>query len=363
VDGVQITVVSLTTAGDTIRVKYANAPAPASLALRGGMDIDGQGASQLLLRNGTGQMVAGRLSNNVFSFTSIADPGALYNVVAAGDLDGNGKSDLVYQTQSMDASGRVTTNAWRDFQPGAAITMRLVKPEWVVQASADLDGDGYGDLLLRWTGDDGIPNDNGVSYIWFQTTGGAYAALRKRGGAPLNWSMLGAADLDGDGAADLLYLSPTNQLRALMATSGRTCANLSAGTVPSGFKVLKFADFTGGRRGDLLLRDNTGAMQLMTLDARGVILPPYTGNPDDTNASCTSSTQSVANAFISLPPSDPTWTYYASGDFNGDGITDVVWLQPNGRLAVWLMNANNVPTVIADAGAIPAGGYAPIPLQ
>ena len=340
-------------------------PPPAAVALsrRGGVDFDGLGRSQLVLRNSAGQSLAARLVNDTFAFVALGDPGASFNVIAAGDLDGNGKSDLVYRNQAADASGRVTVNAWKDFQPSSNITLRLVKPEWQVQASADLDGDGFGDLLFRWTGDDGIPNNSGVSFIWFQGAGGAYNAVRKRGGAPLNWSMLGAMDLNGDGAADMLYLSPTGQLRALMATPGRTCANLSAGSLPSGFSVLKYADFTGNRRGDLLLRDATGAMQIISLSGAGLTLPPYTGNAEDPNASCTSSALTIATSTRSLPASDPTWTYYASGDFNGDGIFDIVWLQPNGTLTVWLMNANGTPTVINSAGTIPAGGYAPIPLQ
>ncbi len=363
VDGIEVSVLELSSSGDTIRVKSSAAPNPPPLARRGGVDLDGLGRSQLLLRNANGQMLSGRFANNTFSFSAAGDPGAAFNVVAAGDLDGNGKSDLVFRTQAVDASGRVTANAWRDFQPSAQITLRMVKPEWVVQASADLDGDGYGDLLFRWTGDDGIPNNTGVSFIWFQGAGGAYTAVRKRGGAPLNWSMLGAADLNGDGAADMLYLSPAGQLRALMATSGRTCANLSAGAVPAGFSVLKFADFSGGRRGDLLIRDAAGNTQLLSLNASGVILPPYTGDPDDQNAACTSSTQTVANRVSSLPAVSPTWSFYASGDFNGDGTVDIVWLQPNGTLTVWLMNFGAAPTVVNNAGTIPSGGYQPIPLQ
>jgi hypothetical protein len=174
--------------------------------------------------------------------------------------------------------------------------------------------------------------------------------------------MLGAMDLNGDGAADMLYLSPAGQLRALMATPGRTCANLSAGAVPAGFSVLKFADFSGSRRGDLLIRDAAGNTQLLSLSASGVILPTYTGDPDDQNASCTSSTQTVANCPIVLPASNPTWSFYASGDLNGDGIVDIIWLQPDGTLSVWLMNSNGVPTVVQNAGSA-SSGYVPVPLQ
>ena len=333
------------------------------LSRRGGVDFDGLGKSQLVLRNNNGQMLAGRLVNNTFAYSAIGDPGLEFKVIASGDLDGNGKSDLVFQTVALDSGGRVTVNAWKDFQPSSAITLRAVNPAWRAQASADLDGDGFGDIVFRFTGDSGNPNDTGVSYIWFQQAGGAYGALRKRGGAPLNWQIVGAIDLDGDGGADMIYLSPAGQLRVLMSTPARTCANLSGGSLPAGSSALKLADFTGNRRGDILIRDAAGMTQLLTLNATGLALPPYTGNPDDLNASCTSSSLSVATRLINLPATDPSWTFYASGDFNGDGIFDIVWLQPNGTLTVWLMNTDGTPSVINSAGSVPVGGYAPIPLQ
>ena len=335
------------------------------LSKRGGIDFDGSGKSQLVVRSSAGQMQAGRLNsiNNTFTFSAIPDPGPTYKVIATGDLDGNGKSDLVFQTLATDSSGRVTVNAWIDFLPSSPITLRPVNPAWVAQVSADLDGDGFGDLTFRFTGDDGMPNDTGVSYNWFQKAGGAYDTVRKRGGAPLNWTLLGAADLNGDGAADMVYISPTGVIKALMATLSRTCANLTVSiTLPAGFSALKLADFTGNQRGDILIRDSTGATQLISLNGNGLDLPPYTAKPDDINASCTASALTVAGSIINLPTSDPTWTYYASGDFNGDGIFDIVWKQPNGTLTVWLMNANGAPTVINNAGTAPVG-YTPIPLQ
>ena len=94
----------------------------------------------------------------------------------------------------------------------------------------------------------------------------------------------------------------------------------------------------------------------MSLNAFGLTLPPYVGDPTDPNASCTPSSLTVPTATISLLPTDPTWQFYASGDFNGDGITDIVWLRPDGSLTVWLMNANGTaPTVISNAGTAPAG--------
>jgi photosystem II stability/assembly factor-like uncharacterized protein len=343
----------------------ATAPLPplGPLSKRGGIDIDGQGKSQLVVRSGSAQMLAGRFANSTFSFSAIADPGAAYTVIATGDLNGNGKSDLVFQSVATDGSGRVTVSAWLDFQSTSPVTLRAVNPAWVVQASGDLDGDGFGDLTFRFTGDDGVPNDTGVSYNWFQQAGGAYNSVRKRGGAPLSWTLLGAADLNGDGAADIIYISPTGIIKALMATPSRTCANLTVTTtLPAGFTALKMADFTGNRRGDILIRDGGGNTQLISLNGNGLTLPPYTANPDDINASCTASALTVAGTIVNLPTADPTWSYYASGDFDGDGIFDVVWKKADGTLVVWLMKANGTPTVISNAGTAPAG-YTPIALQ
>ena len=142
-----------------------------------------------------------------------------------------------------------------------------------------------------------------------------------------------------------------------MATPARTCANLGVGNVPAGFTALKLADFTGNSRGDILFRNAaTGEVRLMSLNAFGLTLPAATADPTDPNATCTASALTIATSTVNLPQTDPTWTFYASGDFNGDGTTDIVWKQPDGTLTVWLMNANSaMPTPINNAGTAPAG--------
>jgi photosystem II stability/assembly factor-like uncharacterized protein len=329
-------------------------PPQVPLSKRGGIDIDGDGKSEILVRSASAQLQAGRLVNNVFQFTPLTDPGSNFRLVGVGDFDGNGKSDLAFQNMAQDPTfGDVRT--WPGFSASSEVFWRQVKKVWDVQAVGDLDGDGYSDLVWRYVVTDSP--DTGVSYIWF-SNGSSVTQVRKRGGAPLNWKLLGAADLNSDGAADMIYISPDNLIKALMATPNRTCANLNAGAVPSGYTALKLADFTGNGRGDILVRNaTTGSTQLLSLNANGLVLPPYTGAPDDQNASCTASSLNVVNTSIALPQVDPGWQFYASGDFNGDGIIDIVWMQPSGILTVWLMNANGAtPTVISNAGTAP-GGY------
>ena len=95
----------------------------------------------------------------------------------------------------------------------------------------------------------------------------------------------------------------------------------------------------------------------MSLSAAGYILPPPGAAPDDPNASCsTDATQVVGTVTRDMPAIDSTWKLYATGDLDGDGILDIVWLKPDGTLAAWLMNGNGfAPTVLQNIGVAPVG--------
>ncbi len=344
-----------------------------ALAIRGGIDVVGDNRSDILLRVGTG-ILTGRLVNNQFLYTARPNPDSAARTVAAADFLGDGRSDLAFQnTNFLDVNGRSNVSILDNFANNAAArTLRLVKPVWDVQAVGDLDGDGLGDIVWRYTAAD--PRDTGVSYVWF-STGTTEPVVRKRGGAPLDWKLLGAADLNFDRAADMVYISPTREVRVLMATANRTCANFAVTRNQQSFDVanggiirqflpfdavgLKVADFTGQRRGDILARNPTnGLTYLLSLNAVGMPLPSFTGNADDPNANCTTTNFGVAGTLINLGVVDPTWNFFASGDFNGDAITDIVWVRPNGQLTVWLMAAGGViGTTIDNAGAAPTNSY------
>ncbi len=321
----------------------------------GVIDIDGNGRQNILLRNAssaTPQMRVGRLVNNQFQFTAQDDPGANFRIAAVADLDGNFKSDLVFLNTTQGEFGDV--RIWNDFQRSTERLWRQVKQVWDVQSVGDHDGGGSADLVWRYLAAD--PRDTGVSYIWFYN-GSSVPVVRKRGGAPLDWTLLGSGDFNSDGKADMVYISPDREVRVLMATAERTCANLSAGDIHINYRALKIADFTGTGRGDILIRNlTTGQNAIRPLNGTGLTLPPYVGSPDDPNASCTASSLTITPSNINLPPNDPAWQLYATGDFNADGFTDIVWLRPDGTLTIWLLNGGNLaPTIIDNAGSAPVG--------
>ncbi len=329
------------------------------LTKRGGVDIDGNNRGQIVVRTTSGSSMIGRLNTTTgqFDFTATTDPGVNFRYVGLVDFGNNGRTDLAIQDVSQGEFGEVFT--LNELLPSSKLLMRTVKRVWDVQAVGDLDGDGIGDMVWRYLGfTPERPGDTGVSYIWFSNVGGGVPVVRKRGGAPLDWQLLGAADLDGDGAADMVYISPAKQVRVLMATAQRTCANFAAGTIPTEFTALRLADFTANGRAEILLRNNaTGEVRLMALDAVGLALPPFVINPlqDPQDAPCTATTTTISNSLITLPITDPTWRFYAAEDVDGDGRHDIIWRQASGQLTLWKMNGSFAPTVTTNAGTAPAG--------
>jgi sugar lactone lactonase YvrE len=307
-----------------------------------------------------GLMVGAKSSNGPnrpYTFTQLRTPGTGYRVLRHLDLNGDVWNDVIFQKiDQTDGFGPIS--AWLKYQSTQLTPMRNVRLNWQVQASGDLDGDGFGDLVWRYL--EPGSNDTGVSYIWFMRNG-EVEQVRKRGGAPLNWTLLGALDINRDAADELFYLSPTGDIRVLMATAARTCANVSGGRVPTGFLPLSVGRFTGdGIGGEVLVRDpSTGELGVVQISGFGVDLPGAGANPDDPNASCTSTTTVLQNSFKRFLVTGLDWTYLGK-DKGSDGIsTDVVlFMRPDRqimRLENPLNDAGGVATRYVEAGQVPAG--------
>jgi len=334
---------------------------PAANVVRTILVTSTDGPQPLRLRSVSGQSLKADLVNGAFQFSAVSDPGINTRLLGLTDFNGNGSPDLIYQDISQGEFGDV--RFWPEFSSSSDTLIRTVRRNWDVQATGDLDGDNIGDLVWRLTGATPNPNDVGVSYIWFSNGGSGPPVVRKRGGAPLDWKIIGAADINDDRAADIVYVSPDRDVRVLMATPARTCANLSAGRLINSFEPIAFGDFTGNGGGDIIYRGPSGTVVVVSLDATGLVLPASTANPNDPNASCTASTLVVSQIGKLSITTDPTWRYLAGIDLNGDGIKDIIWLTQSNALVVWLMKKNGgIPSVLGGVGSLPAG-FLPYPLQ
>ncbi len=307
-----------------------------STAVRGGIDSNGDGKAEVIVRTANGSFLASLNAQNQLVFLPSIDPGPASDMLGAGALLNPHRSDLLLRD-----SFTGVVKVWAGFQgpPDSEYLLRTVKPGWVVTAITDIDGDGQADIVWRYLGSPlnppANPDDVGVVFVWFMG-GTQVSEVKQRGGAPLGWQFGGAADLHGNGRSDLVWVSPAGAVRAITSLAGRNFANELIGTQPAGYTLQRVADFSGDGKGDLLFRNAAGKTKLWVMNGTEI------------------------DRVLDLPDADPGWTLFAAGDLNGDGCVDMVWKKPDNTLAVWLMNASALssPTVINFAGTAPAGAAA-----
>jgi trimeric autotransporter adhesin len=344
------TVTAMSSVGASNPAIIRIAPQLIPLANRGQFDFDGNGFAAILVRGfvagsnasnntegskaTTATSQVGRWDGTKLTFTTIADVGADWNVLGLGDLTSTGKSALI--SRNAAANVRIDLNFPLPLPPTSTsgIIVRDARLDWVVEAVGDLDGDGKADILWRYIKPG--TNDSGVTFAWFmdgtETTVNVNE-VKHRGGAPLSWSLAGIIDLNGDKLGDIVWVSPTNQVRALMGQPGRTWSNQLIGQLPVGYTILKLGDVDGDGKADIVMRDSEGNVKVWLMNGTTI------------------------RSTIDLPQTDKRWQFYAAGDFDGNGTMDIVWLTPDGSLTLWLVNPTNVafPTIVPNAGTAPPG--------
>jgi hypothetical protein len=271
--------------------------------------------------------------------------GQLGSSLASGDLDGDGRDDLIVGAYDWDVGSSVTY-VFRSPVDGSA---ELSDADVVVSGSvaafngADLDADGRDDLIV--TGEQSV-------HLFRRPIGGAVSLADADASFSMSgWSVgVSSGDVDGDGAAELLVVTPWHNphdvIGAAWLVSGRVDAQ--EGWVGD----LAFAGY---------LQEGTGRSSELGADIDGdglddilvggrVPRPSYydTGSSDPTLTSpaCSDSSDVVdlflspvtgmlqpdqADAVLCHAEEENGWDYYSqwqslsSGDVDGDGADDIAF--------------------------------------
>ena len=179
----------------------------------------------------------------------------------------------------------------------------------------------------------------GPSLIWQHQTNGSISLWRMADTeqvqglsmtpsfvADTNWKIVGTGDFNNDGQQDLLWQHQSQGWISVWFMDGtRMMAGVSLNpdrVADTDWKVVATGDFNGDGQRDILWQHSTAgllAVWLMngTRLMDGRLLTP--GHIADAN-----------------------WRMVGSGDFNGDGRTDIVWQNTFGYLCVWLMNGSTL---------------------
>jgi hypothetical protein len=238
-----------------------------------------------------------------------------WQIVGVGDFNGDGISDLLLRN----TDGTITD--WlgqpdQSFASNAGNINITVPTEWHVVGTGDFNGSNIDDIL--WRADDGTVRE------WLGQTTGAFVGNldNLNSTVPNAFHILGTGDFNGDGIDDILWRYDDGTVSDWLGQpNGSFVSNVGNVNVyvPNDWQIVGTGDFNGDGRADLLWRGSDGTVR----DWLGQENGAFVGNVANLNAGS---------------PTD--WQIVGTGDFNGDGRSDILWRSADGTINDWLGQAN-----------------------
>jgi hypothetical protein len=197
---------------------------------------------------------------------------------------------------------------------GVQLTLSPFVP--AVGHSGDFNGDGRDDIL--WRNDDGRMSD------WLGASNGGFFdnAANAYTNVPTSWHMAGVGDFNGDGRDDILWRNDDGRMSDWLGASNGGFVDNAANAytnVPTSWHMAGVGDFNGDGKDDILWRDTASGL---TVDWLGQANGSFASN--------------WSNSAVNI---STDWKVAGIGDFNGDGLSDILWRNTSGLTVDWLGTA------------------------
>jgi FG-GAP-like repeat len=279
----------------------------------------------------------------------------VWQIVATGDFDGDGFSDILWYDHT---DNLMVVWTLKDGVPTSTAAVSGSPPTFMFTAKSghfvgDLDGDGVSDILWTQTTTDPLLGTRTSFVTWFMQAGTPIPKATSTSAASTD-QILGVGNFDGDSLhrADIAYRSTTGAVSIALNGGAKTVVP-NVGTVPTTWVVKDVGDFNGDGKSDLLWWNSTSG-QLSIWEMSGTTL--------------------IANPLPGTVAPSSSWRIQAAVDINHDGISDIAWQTTNanglfsGPTSIWIMNSNgtlrestlaNMPAGSQFVGAMKQGPAAP----
>jgi hypothetical protein len=285
-------------------------------------DFNANGKSDIAWRNSNGDTSIWLM--NGAQVVSAADLGGVltsWSLVGQRDFNGDGLADLLWHNTNGD------TSIWLMDATGAfqATDLGVVPTTFSVAGTGDFNGDGMGDILWH--------NNNGDTSIWLMK-GTQILSAGDLGVVPTSWVIAGTGDFNGDGKTDILWRNTTNGDVSIWLMNGTQVLSMTdLGVVAGSWTIAGTGDFNGDGITDILWRNSNGDTSIWLMTVIGA-------------------TQVQVMSAADLGVVATSWTIAVTGDFNGDGKSDILWRNTNGDTSIWFMNGTLVSSA-SDIGVVP----------
>jgi hypothetical protein len=252
---------------------------------------------------------------------------------AKADYHLSGSAQSVYQPDLIWRNYATGENLiWRMNGTTAQDSVGLIKvddPNWRIEGTGDFTGDGQTDILWRNYGTSGV--DAGKVLVWRMDGITSTEAITVATIPGINWRIEGTGDFTGDGQTDILWRNHSGSgsdagkvmVWEMNGTTFRSSRSITTLSDPN-WRIEGTGDFTNDGQIDIVLRSYSDNIN----DKGNVVIWQMNQT-------------SIVSTINSTRVEDLNWRIEGTGDFTGDGQTDLVWRNyATGANQIWQMNGS-----------------------